>query len=177
MQELPHLLGRIALGDRNAFSQLYQATSGKLFSILLRMLKSRADAEEALQEVYIRIWRNAGRYNEEAGSAMAWLCSIARYHAIDQLRARKPQTETLDEAFDLASLDPSPEENAQRRSVASGIENCMQTLEASRADAVRRAYVEGLSYLELANLHGVPLNTMRTWLRRSLLKLRECLGS
>ena len=91
------------------------------------------------------------------------------------LRARKPQASSIDEAFDLASSEPGPEAAAINASEGSRIERCMQTLESDRAEAVRKAYVEGLSYQELADFYKIPLNTMRTWLRRSLLKLRECL--
>ena len=106
---------------------------------------------------------------------MTWLAAIARHHAIDVIRARKPQASDLDEAFDVASAAPGPEDMAINASEGSRIDRCMQTLESDKADAVRKAYVEGLSYQELADFYKIPLNTMRTWLRRSLLKLRECL--
>jgi RNA polymerase sigma-70 factor (ECF subfamily) len=82
---------------------------------------------------------------------------------------------TIDEAYDLADSAPDPEKTAINTAEGRRIDNCMNELEADRADAVRKAYVEGLSYQELAELFGTPLNTMRTWLRRSLLKLRECM--
>jgi RNA polymerase sigma-70 factor, ECF subfamily len=177
MEDQGLLLNRIALGDRAAFSALYAATSAKLFAICLRILNNGSEAEDAVQEVYIKVWRRAGHFSAEQGHAMTWLAALARNHAIDIIRARKPQADSIDETFDLASSEPDPEAAAINTSEGGRIDTCMQTLEADRAEAVRRAYVEGLSYQELAELYRVPLNTMRTWLRRSLLKLRECLGS
>lgn len=175
MDELATLLGRVALRDRRAFARLYERASPKLFAIALRILRDRTDAEEALQEIFIKLWQKAERYQPDQGGPMAWLTTIARNHAIDVVRARKPQTSVIEEAFDLASPEPGPEAAAINASEGSRIDRCMQTLESDRAEAVRKAYVEGLSYQELAESYKIPLNTMRTWLRRSLLKLRECL--
>lgn len=169
------LLARVALKDRAAFSLIYSRISAKLFAICLRMLKDRGEAEEALQDVFVKIWHKAASYTGEGDSAYPWLCAIARYHCIDRLRARRPQTEDIDTAIDIADLAPDPEETAVLRSEGGRIDACMETLDPDRALAVRQAYVEGVSYQELADHFAVPLNTMRTWLRRSLLKLRECM--
>jgi RNA polymerase sigma-70 factor, ECF subfamily len=175
MDELATLLSRVALRDRRAFARFYELASPKLFGIALRILKDRAEAEEALQEIFIKVWQRAERYDLDQSSPMTWLSAIARNHAIDVIRARKPQASDLDQAFDIASAEPGPEALAMNASEGSRIERCMRTLESDKADAVRKAYVEGLSYQELADFYKIPLNTMRTWLRRSLLKLRECL--
>ncbi len=169
------LIARVALADRKAFAALYRATSGKLFGVCLRMLQDRADAEEALQEIYIKVWNNAGAYRADMAQPMTWLTAIARNHALDMLRRRRQAAVELDEAGEIADPQAGPEETAVLTSEGRRIEDCMRELEKDRADAVRAAYVEGMSYLELAGLHGVPLNTMRTWLRRSLIKLRECM--
>ncbi|CDN50062.1 sigma-70 family RNA polymerase sigma factor [Neorhizobium galegae] len=174
--EIAALINRVAMGDRKAFASLYNATSPKLFSIYLRILKDRADAEEALQEIYVRVWQRSRTFAVDTGSPLAWLAAIARNHAIDILRARKPVAEDLDAAYDLAddgTLDP--EQQVANADEGRRIDRCMQELDSAHARAVRRAYVEGLSYLELAEELKVPLNTVRTWLRRSLLKLRECM--
>lgn len=173
--DVARLIARVALADRNAFATLYRQTSGKLFAVCLRMLQDRADAEEALQEIYIKVWSNAGAYRVDIARPMTWLIAIARNHALDVLRRRRQAAVELDEAGEIADPQAGPEEAAVLTSEGRRIEDCMQQLEKDRADAVRSAYVEGLSYLELAGLHGVPLNTMRTWLRRSLIKLRECM--
>lgn len=175
MDELATLLGRVGLRDRKAFARLYERASPKLFAIAIRILKDRTDAEEALQEIFIKVWQRAERYVPEQGGAMTWLGTIARNHAIDIMRARKPQASDLDEAFDIAAPEPGPEAAAINMSEGSRIDRCMQTLQSDRADAVKKAYVEGLSYQELADFYKIPINTMRTWLRRSLMTLRECL--
>ncbi|MDB5523691.1 MAG: putative polymerase sigma-70 factor [Rhizobium sp.] len=176
MDNLNALMSRVALRDRAAYARLYIATSPKLFAILVRMLKNRQEAEDALQEVFIKVWQRAERYLPEQGKPETWLAAIARNHAIDLMRARRPQPSVIDEAFDLASDEPDPEAVAINRSEGGRIDRCMQALESDKADAVKRAYIEGLSYQELAEFYNIPVNTMRTWLRRSLLKLRECLG-
>jgi RNA polymerase sigma-70 factor (ECF subfamily) len=174
-EEISALLGRVALRDRAAFAALYRRTSPKLFGIALRILKDRSEAEEALQEIYVKVWQRAERFASGEASPLSWLAAIARNHAIDLLRVRKPVANAIDEAYDLADPADDPERSAVIRSEGRRIDACMEELEKDRADAVRRAYVEGLSYEELAEMFAVPLNTMRTWLRRSLLKLRECM--
>lgn len=173
--DLNDLISRTAMRDRPAFSQLYQHTSAKLFGICLRILKDRPDAEEALQEIYVKIWRNSDRFATGGASALGWVSAIARNHAIDRLRARKPAHRDIDEEYDLADKTPDPEAQALAAGEQERIMDCMNELEEDRADAVISAYVEGYSYKELAERHDVPLNTMRTWLRRSLISLRECL--
>ena len=168
------LIARCAAQDRAAFAALYRATSAKLHGTLLRILGTGAEAEDALQEVYTRVWLRAGRFDAAKGRGMTWLIAIARNLAIDRLRARPPVAG--DEGLDLAA-DPAP--HAETRLIAMDkarrMADCFATLEPDRAAAVRGAYLAGLSYADLATRHGVPLNTMRTWLRRSLLRLRECL--
>ena len=173
--EIADLISRVALKDQVSFSALYSRTSSKLFSVCLRILKDRGDAEEALQEVYVKIWQRADRFAAGGASPMPWLAAIARNHAIDVIRARRPVADNIDEAYDLSDPAPDPENQAVMSGEGRRIDSCMQQLEADRAHAVRSAYVDGLSYQELAEQYKVPLNTMRTWLRRSLLKLRECL--
>jgi RNA polymerase sigma-70 factor (ECF subfamily) len=175
--DISELIARIALRDRVAFRSLYQQTSAKLFGVTLRILKDRSEAEEALQEVYVKIWRRADRYVAGGYSPISWLVAIARNHALDVLRARKPVADDIDVALELADAAPDPEQAALNSAERSRIEACLGELEADRADAVRGAYLDGFSYEELAARYKIPLNTMRTWLRRSLLKLRECLSA
>lgn len=169
------LILRVALRDRRAFAQLYDATAAKLFGTCLRILRNRAEAEEALQEVFVKIWLRADRFTVTGQSPMAWLVAIARHQAIDRLRARR-EAAALDEGA-LAVRDPAP--GPEARAVAAGerlrLAGCLDALPQDRAQAVRGAYLDGDSYADLALRFGVPLNTMRTWLRRSLLRLRACL--
>lgn len=173
--DIAALIGRVALRDRAALSGLYSAIAPKLFSVCLRILKDRSDAEDALQDVFVKIWQRADRFAATGISPIGWLVAVARNHSIDALRARKPVSDSIDESFDIADTAPDPEAETVLKGEGKRIDRCMEELESERAMAVRSAYVEGLSYQELADRHGVPLNTMRTWLRRSLMKLRECL--
>jgi RNA polymerase sigma-70 factor (ECF subfamily) len=174
-EDISKLIVRVALSDRQAFDLLYKHTSAQLFGVVLRILKDRADAEDAIQEVYVRIWQRADRYAVSQSSALSWLIAIARNHAIDRLRSRKAAPATIDAAVEVADAGPSPEAQAVASAERARIERCLERLDAARADAVRGAYLEGYAYQELADRFAVPLNTMRTWLRRSLIALRECL--
>lgn len=170
------LLTRVAAGDRVAFRRVYAASSAKLFGVTLRILGTRSEAEDALQEVFTRVWLNARRYDPAKGAGMTWLIAIARNHAIDRLRARR-LTDSADDDAMAQLADPSA--GALDRLLAEGearrIVDCLGRLDADHASAIQGAYLRGLSYQVLAERFGVPLNTMRTWLRRSLIKLRECM--
>lgn len=179
--DIEDMLARTALGDRAAFAGLYRATSAKLFGVALRILNDRGEAEEVLQEVFVRIWHKAGRYRANGLSPMTWLITVTRNLSIDRLRRQRAASAVAVRDEDGATAhmaDPAP--GPEARLVAAGerarLDACLDELDAARALAVRGAYLEGLSYAELAARHEVPLNTMRTWLRRSLLKLRECLS-
>jgi len=173
--DIADLIARCALRDRAAFATLYSRTSAKLYGVTLRILRDRSDADEALQEVYVKIWQRADRYVPGGYSPISWLVAVARNHCLDVLRARKPQSEDIEMALDVADAGPDPEASAVDRGERARIDSCLDQLDADKADAVRGAYLDGYSYEELSARHHVPLNTMRTWLRRSLLKLRECL--
>lgn len=175
--EVTALLSRVALRDRSAFKDLYGRTSAKLFGVCLRILNDRAEAEEALQEVYVKIWQRADRYVAGGYSPISWLVAVARNHCLDVIRARRPVSDDLDVALEVADAGPTPEQAAESSGERSRIDACLAELDADKAEAVRGAYLDGYSYEELAARHFVPLNTMRTWLRRSLLKLRECLSA
>ena len=173
---LADLIGRLAAQDRSALREIYDAAAGKLFAVTLRILKDRAEAEDALQEVFTRVWLRASRFDATRGRAMTWMISIARNHAIDRLRARPEPPAAIDAAAEaVADSEPGPEAHAVATAELRRIGDCIGTLEPERAAAVRGAYLDGLSYRDLAERHRIPLNTVRTWLRRSLMKLRECL--
>jgi RNA polymerase sigma-70 factor, ECF subfamily len=170
------LLQRVATGDRAAFRDIYATTSAKLFGVALRILGTRAEAEDALQEVYTRVWLHARRFDPARGAGMTWLIAIARNHAIDRLRARPEAATGEQDALDAIADDrPGVLERILAAGDARRIADCFAMLDPDRAAAVQGAYLRGLSYQALADRHGVPLNTLRTWLRRSLLKLKECM--
>ena len=176
--ELEEMIARVALADRDAFDALYDATSAKLHAVCLSVLKDRPEAEETLQEVYVRIWQSASRYASNGLSPMTWLITIARNRSIDRLRARKsrPTTAPADAAATIPSTQPGPEaatSHAQQRRM---LDECLAELGEPQAGAVRAVYLEGDSYADLAARVGKPVNTIRSWLRRSLLRLKDCVG-
>ncbi|WP_226779224.1 sigma-70 family RNA polymerase sigma factor [Oceaniglobus trochenteri] len=175
-QDIEHMILAMAEGDRAAFLSLYDATSAKLFGICLRVLNDRAEAEDVLQEIFLKIWRNADRYKANGFSPMTWLITVARNGAIDRLRTRKRRGESLDLAEELPDHAPTPEAAAVASSERDRVQGCLGELKPERAGAVKGAYLDGQTYQELADRYGVPLNTMRTWLRRSLQSLKECLS-
>ncbi|PYE82505.1 sigma-70 family RNA polymerase sigma factor [Pseudoroseicyclus aestuarii] len=178
--ELERIIARVALQDRKAFGQLYERTQAKLFGICLRILRSRAEAEDALQEVYVRVWHNADRYQVLGLSPMTWLITIARNHAIDLLRRRRVAERSgqapIAEAMEQPDASPGPEALTLARSDGDLLRACLGELEPERSEAVQGAYMFGFTYAELADRYAVPLNTMRTWLRRSLQRLKECMS-
>lgn len=174
---IAELLARVAAQDRAAFRSIYSATASKLMGVVLRILGNRAEAEDALQEVFTRVWLRAARFDARKGRGITWLIAIARNHAIDRLRSRNVQASNDDGDAVARVADKGPgalsgliAEGEARRAV-----DCFDELAPKHSAAVQGAYLDGHSYEMLAERFGVPVNTMRTWLRRSLLKLRECL--
>lgn len=174
---LARALAATARGDCAAFRALYAAAAPKLFGICLRILRDRAEAEDALQEIFTRVWARAGRYDAERAAAMTWMIVIARNHCIDRLRARPAAAAAEDDAAMAALPDGAPgvEARLMAGERARRVADCFGELPADRAAAIRGAYLDGMSYETLAARHAVPLNTMRSWLRRGLLRLKECL--
>lgn len=173
------LIAATAQADREGFRSLYAATSAKLFGVCLRILNDRGEAEDAIQEIFTRVWLNARRFDAGRARGMTWLIAIARNHAIDRLRARPAVAAGGDDdaAAEIPDRAPGPEAQAVAKGEARRIADCFGTLEPARAAAIRGAYLGGLSYEDLARRHAVPLNTMRSWLRRGLMKLKECLDA
>jgi RNA polymerase sigma-70 factor, ECF subfamily len=174
--DIEDLIARVALGERQAFSALYDSTSAKLFGVALRVLQDRASAEDVVQEAYMKIWRHAARYSANGLSPMTWMITITRNTAIDRLRQGRSAVDLDDVAEQLTAPGPTPEQSAVAAGEARRITACLDALEQDRGAAVRGAYLEGQSYADLAARFNVPLNTMRTWLRRSLQSLRECMA-
>ncbi|MFS4439223.1 sigma-70 family RNA polymerase sigma factor [Paracoccaceae bacterium GXU_MW_L88] len=175
--EIEEMVARVAIKDKAAFSGLYDATSAKLFGVCLSVLGNRSEAEDALQETYLRIWNKADSYAVTGHSPMTWLITIARNISIDRLRRRKAPTQDIEDAVEISDSTPGPEAFAIAQSERARIESCMDELPPDRANAVRRVYLKGQTYRELAAHYEVPLNTMRTWLRRSLRTLKDCLSA
>ncbi|WP_027058688.1 sigma-70 family RNA polymerase sigma factor [Mesorhizobium loti] len=173
--EITKLILRTSMRDRDAFDLLYRHTCAKLFGTCVRILGDKGEAEEALQDVYVKIWTKADRYAASELSPISWLAAIARNHSIDLVRSRRPPAFDLAAAGDIADMRPWAEELLIESDQTALLDRCIDALSTEKAAAIRGAYQQGMSYAELAQRHNVPLNTMRTWLRRSLIKLRESL--
>ncbi len=173
--ELITLIGATARGDRAAFATLYQRTAPKLLAILLRILRGKAAAEDALQDVFLKIWQNAKSFSPEAGPPMGWLISIARNRAIDILRAKNPAEPGELEASDLfATLADLGDGEAQMGDLAA-LRHCLGALEEPARNCILLAYYEGYSREELARRFERPVGTIKTWLHRNLAILKSCL--
>ena len=174
-QELIALMARIAGSDRTALAELYRRTSAKLYGIVARIVPSEPDAADVLQDVYLSVWRNAGRYESSRASPISWLAVIARNRAIDRRRRRDLATDPIDLAMEVVADDPSPFDEAAASEERHQLADCLDELEPAHARYIRDAFVGGDSYAEIAAREGKPLGTMKSWIRRALLHLRECL--
>ncbi|MFZ5527781.1 MAG: sigma-70 family RNA polymerase sigma factor [Pseudomonadota bacterium] len=185
---LADMLSRIALGDRVAFDTLYRHSSAHLLGVILRIQADRAQAEDVLQEVYVNVWRAAQSFNPALSQASTWLVSIARHRAIDSLRRRQSQVQTVstasggpDEDDDHDLLDhiadggPGPDELLEQSAQARELHHCMEQLSASQQHSLALAYYQGLSHAEVADQLGQPLGTVKSWVRRGLQSLKACL--
>ncbi|MEO0360886.1 MAG: sigma-70 family RNA polymerase sigma factor [Pseudomonadota bacterium] len=173
--DLNALLLAVARGDRGAFRALYDRQGAKLFGVALRICRDERIAEEALQEALVDIWRNAGRFDPARGSAAAWTATVTRNRAVDAVRRRgRPALGgEAGEAAMAAAADPAqPVDGGADRLALSA---CLDTLEARSREAVVLAYLEGLSREELSIRYDAPVNTVKTWLRRGLAALKDCL--
>jgi RNA polymerase sigma-70 factor (ECF subfamily) len=176
--DISALLQRVARKDRAAFADIYRATSAKLYGVILRILRRRDIADEVLQEVYVKIWERAGDFRPEKASAIAWMAAIARNRSLDEVRRRLPVSiEDHPEVQDLPSDEETGLAEVMRGEDAKRLADCLARLEPSRRQMVVLAYCEGASREELAAKFGQPVNTVKTWLRRSLAQLKGCLGS
>jgi RNA polymerase sigma-70 factor (ECF subfamily) len=171
---LQQLIRGAARGDRAAFAALYTSTSAKLFGVALRILGQREWAEEALQESFVAIWQRAGDYDPARGSAMGWLATIVRHCAIDQRRRRgaRPESRTAPEEALAAMAAPGA---ADTGAELGALQRCLDELDEQPRRAVLLAYCYGLTRDELAVQLGVPVGTVKSWLRRSLERLQKCL--
>jgi len=175
-EALGDALLRVGAGDSAALKEVYERTSAKLFGVCLRILGEPSEAEDVLQEVYVSVWRNAGAFNAERASPITWLAAIARNRAIDRVRARRPDRfAPAEAAIALADGAPSALARLEASEGSAQLFGCLGELERAHQSAVRSAFLDGLTYETLARQSGVPLGTMKSWIRRSLLKLKACM--
>jgi len=171
---LQQLIRRTARRDRAAFAALYAQTSAKLFGVALRIMRQREAAEEVLQESFVAVWQRAEDYDPARGAAMGWLVMIVRHCAIDQLRrnSARPESRSAPEEALLTLVSP---DNADSRAELGALQRCLDELDPQPRRAVLLAYCYGLTREELAAHLAVPVGTVKSWLRRSLERLKRCL--
>jgi RNA polymerase sigma-70 factor, ECF subfamily len=171
---LEQLVLRTAARDRAAFAALYAQTAAKLFGIALRIMQQKEPAEEVLQESFVAVWERAAGYDPARGSAIGWLITIVRHCAIDQQRRRaaRPEGRSAREEALLALASPDRADSGAELRV---LQRCLDELDPAPRRAVLLAYCYGLTRDELAVHLAVPVGTVKSWLRRSLERLKRCL--
>jgi RNA polymerase sigma factor (sigma-70 family) len=177
-QRLSDALDAVGRGDRRALGVVYQQTSAKLFGICLRILGEQSEAEDVLQDVYLTVWRRAGSFDPARGvSPITWLAALARNRAIDRLRASKTHlNRPLESAEEMADGAPLASEGLLQAEAGRRLADCLAQLAPQHAAYIRAAYFDGLTYAELAEQTETPLGTIKSWMRRSLIRLRTCMN-
>lgn len=182
-QQLISLLDRVAHQDATALKALYDLTSGKLYGLAMRVLGNADWAEDALQDTFIQIWRDAPGYRATLSPPMAWMGLMVRSRSLDLLRRRKAErehvTDTLDDTLSetIESDSPTPADLSQASQQAWALHQCLDRLDHGQRQAVSLAYLRDLSHSELASQLRQPLGTVKTWIRRGLDQLRQCLAN
>ena len=176
--DLTHLLRRVAARDAAAFAALYKQTSAKLYGVVARILTRSDVAADVLQEVYVRVWEKAGEFDPVKGSAVAWMATIARNRALDEVRRVRPASlEDQPESFEPAADEVDPLAKRERSEGLARLIDCLQGLDEEKRAIVLLAYYRGSSREALAKRFGRPVATIKTWLHRSLAQLRDCLST
>ena len=177
-QELVWLMAAVAKGDRTAFERLYAATRAKLYGVVLRILRRQDLADEVMQETYLKIWNSAGKFDPALASPITWMVAIARNRAIDLVRKKtEVSIEEESDMFEFAADTPDPLAKREMTEELERLLACMAKLDEERRRLVLFAYYHGWSREQLAARFETPVNTIKTWLRRALRDIRECLDA
>ncbi|MGW5399526.1 ECF RNA polymerase sigma factor SigK [Streptomyces sp. NPDC003952] len=176
--ELAELMARVAQGDQDAFSALYDAVAGTVFGIAVKVVRDRAQSEEVAQEVMIDVWRQAARYRPDQGSVMAWVATIAHRRAVDRVRSAQASATREHDVGVRDQERPFDEvsEQVETRLERDQVKRCLRRLTELQRQAVTLAYYQGLTYREVAETLQTPLPTIKTRMRDGLIRLRDCMG-
>ena len=175
--ELVWLLAAVAKGDKAAFERLYGATRAKLYGVLLRILGRPELADDVMQETYLKVWQMAGKFDPTVASPITWMVAMARNRAIDIVRKRGDiSVEDSPEALGVAADTPPPLARREMTEELRRLLGCLGKLDPEKQRIVLLAYYSGWSREQLSHKLDIPVNTIKTWLRRSLLEIRECMG-
>ncbi|MBA3741783.1 sigma-70 family RNA polymerase sigma factor [Sporichthya sp.] len=177
-ERLEDLMVRVAKGDNAAYEAVFTRVSGPVYGLIRRVLRDPAQSEEVSQEVLVTVWRNASRFDENQGSAMAWIMTMAHRRAVDRVRSEQAATErvrklaprTYEPAYDDVS------ESVEIRLEKEAVRRCLGSLTELQRESVGLAYYGGYTYREVGELLDVPLGTVKTRMRDGLIRLRDCLG-
>ncbi|MBL8520631.1 MAG: sigma-70 family RNA polymerase sigma factor [Betaproteobacteria bacterium] len=177
--ELADLLAQCGLGNRAAFKVLYESTKSKLFAVSLRIVRERHIAEEVLQDAFVNIWNNAAGYATQKSAPLTWMTAIVRNRSLDIVRRPKLEVADEDDWFTLHLEDeaPGPEGLLAESRDRARVERCMEALDAEQKQSIALAFYKGLSHSEVAEHLKRPLGTVKTHIRRGLLKLKGCLDA
>lgn len=175
--QLREWIARVVGQDEEAFASLYDALVGRVYGLAMKITRCAETAEEVVEDVFWQVWRQAPRFDPDRGSALAWVMTIARSRALDALRARPPAESLDDMDALLASLTDGddPAESAQARQEEVRLHAALASLDSVARQLVALAFFRGLSHEEIANQTNLPLGTVKSQIRRALLKLRELL--
>jgi RNA polymerase sigma-70 factor (ECF subfamily) len=176
--DLQELVGRVALGDEEAFARVYDTVVGSVLGVVRAVLRDQAQSEEVVQEVLVEVWRTAPRYRSDRGTAINWILTLAHRRAVDRVRSVDAAAARDHKA---ALLDRLPEydevaEHVEARLEREQVRRCLRTLTEIQRQAVTLAYYRGLTYRQVAEALALPLGTVKTRLRDGLIRLRDCLG-
>lgn len=176
--ELVDLLAAVAHGDETAFERLYEATRAKLYGVLLRILGRPELADEVMQETYLKVWTMADQFDPNIASPITWMVAIARNRAIDIVRKKgELSIEEEPEALGVAAETPAPLARREMSEELKRLLSCLGKLDPKKQRVILLAYYSGWSREQLARKLDIPANTIKTWLRRSLLEIRECMDT
>lgn len=169
--QLSAALVRCAAGDRRALQMIYDSEAPRMIAVARRILFRHDLAEEAVHDAFVRIWHGARSFDPARGAALGWLYAVVRNRALSIHRSEHRYDSAEDHAEEIA-----PEQAMSRLPETSALRKCLEAIERPRRDVVVLAYVYGMSHGELAGRLKVPLGTVKSWARRGLISLQECMG-
>lgn len=173
--ELSGLLQKVATGDRDALRSIYVRQSTRLFGIAMAILRDRTVAADVLQDAFLRVWQRAGQFDPSRGVAEVWLGSIVRYAALDVARVRGREIPSDDPNLGDGAIEASALDALTTAEEGARLHACLDRLEEKNRQGIVLAFVHGLSHPEISARLDIPLGTVKSWIRRGLMTLRECL--
>jgi RNA polymerase sigma factor (sigma-70 family) len=175
-EEVSRIIQRCAQGDKSALKRLFDSESPRMIGVAERIVRRRALAEEATQDAFVILWKRASSFDATLGSGRTWLYTILRNRSLNILRDEsRTELSGEDNHAEQASEEDDPETVVVKLGEASRLRACLEKLEPERRQAIMLAYVRGLSHGELAGRLGIPLGTIKSWIRRSMVSLKDCL--